>query len=375
MADVTGLELRSTVTDDGKLTLSLDEVTLAAPGADEVIVRVEAAPINPSDLGLLLGPADVASMAVSGDAARPVATFAVPPGRLGSLRARIGQSLPVGNEGAGTVIDAGENGRDLIGRKVGMMGGGMYAQYRKLTLREIVPLPEGASAADGAAMFVNPLTALAFVETMRMEGHKAIVHTAAASNLGQMLQRICLADGVPLVNIVRSTEQARILTDIGATHVVDSSAADFRQLLVDAIADTGATIAFDAIGGGTLGSDIVQAMEQAASRSASEYSRYGSDTFKQLYIYGALDLSPTTINRLAFGFRWSVGGFLLTPFLQRAPKETVAAMRRRVVDELTTTFASRYTATIGLAEALHPDVLRAYERKRTGEKYLIDPTR
>ncbi|MDP1026946.1 zinc-binding dehydrogenase [Sphingomonas sp. KR1UV-12] len=375
MADATGLELRSTVGEDGTLTLSLEEVTLGAPGPDEVIVRVEAAPINPSDLGLLLGPADVSTMAVSGDAVRPVATFAVPQGRMGSLRARVGQSLPVGNEGAGTVIDAGENGRDLIGRKVGMMGGGMYAQLRKLPLRDVVPLPDGASVADGAAMFVNPLTALAFVETMRMEGHKAIVHTAAASNLGQMLQRICLADGVPLVNIVRSAAQAKILTDIGATHVLDSSAPDFRKALVEAIAATGATIAFDAIGGGTLGSDIVQAMEQAASRSAAAYSRYGSDTFKQLYIYGALDLSPTTINRLAFGFQWSVSGFLLTPFLQRAPRETVKAMRARVVAELTTTFASRYTATIGLAEALNPDVLRAYERKATGEKYLIDPTR
>ncbi len=375
MADVTGLELRSAVDAGGVLTLSLEEVTLAAPGPDEVIVRVEAAPINPSDLGLLLGPADVASMTVAGTPDRPVATFQVPAGRMGGLRARIGQSLPVGNEGAGTVIDAGENGHALIGRKVGMMGGAMYAQYRKLSLREVAPLPEGASAADGAAMFVNPLTALSFVETMRMEGHSAIVHTAAASNLGQMLQRICLADGVPLVNIVRSAAQARILTDIGATHVIDSSAEDFRKDLVDAIAETGATIVFDAIGGGTLGSDIIQAMEQAANRKATEYSRYGSETFKQLYIYGALDLSPTVVNRLAFGFQWSVAGFLLTPFLKKAPRETVMAMRQRVADELTTTFASHYTATIGLAEALNPDILRAYERKATGEKYLIDPTR
>lgn len=375
MSDVTGLELRSTVDDTGTLTLNLEEVTLSAPADDEVIVRVEAAPINPSDLGLLLGPADVSTMVTAGSAARPTVTFAIPRERLGGVRGRIGQSLPVGNEGAGTVIAAGEGAKALIGRKVGMLGGAMYTQFRKLKIRDVVPLPEGASAADGAALFVNPLTALSFVETMRMEGHKAIVHTAAASNLGQMLQKICLADGVPLVNIVRSAAQAGILTNIGATHVLDSSAPDFRARLVDAIAETGATIAFDAIGGGSLGSDIVQAMEQAANRAPGEYSRYGSNTFKQLYIYGALDLSPTVLNRLAFGFQWSVGGFLLTPFLQKAPKETVAAMRQRVLDELTTTFASHYSATIGLAEALSPDVLRAYERKATGEKYLIDPSR
>lgn len=375
MGDVTGLQLRSTVTDDGKLTLSLEEVKLGAPEADEVIVRVEAAPINPSDLGLLLGPADVSTLELSGSAERPVLTFAVPKDRMGGVRARLGQSLPVGNEGAGTVIDAGESAKALVGRKVGMMGGAMYSQYRKLKAREVVPLPDGASAAEGAAMFVNPLTALSFVETMRMEGHKAIVHTAAASNLGQMLQKICLADGVPLVNIVRSDAQAMILADIGATHVVNSQTPDFRARLVDAIAETGATLAFDAIGGGTLGSDIVQAMEQAANRTAAEYSRYGSDTFKQLYIYGALDLSPTVLNRLAYGFQWSVSGFLLTPWMRKAPKETVQRMRQRVLDELTTTFASHYTATIGLAEALEPEVLKAYERKATGEKYLIDPSR
>ncbi|NJR77347.1 zinc-binding dehydrogenase [Sphingomonas corticis] len=367
----TGKELRSTATEDGRLRLALEEVTLDAPGADEVIVRVEAAPINPSDLGLLLGPADVASMAQADGGL----SFDIPESRRGGVRARLGQSLPVGNEGAGTVVAAGENARALEGKRVGMLGGGMYTQFRKLKTRDVVPLPEGASAADGASMFVNPLTALGFVETMRMEGHKAIVHTAAASNLGQMLQKICLADGVPLVNVVRSEEQAAILRDIGATHVLNSKDADFRQRLTDAIAATEATIAFDAIGGGSLGSDIVQAMEQAANRNMKEYSRYGSNSFKQLYIYGALDLAPTTLNRLAFGFQWSVGGWLLTPFMQKAGGEVVGRMRQRVVDELTTTFASRYTRTIGLAEALDPEVLRAYERKATGEKYLIDPSR
>jgi NADPH2:quinone reductase len=371
---VTGRQLSSTANADGTLTLTLQEVTLDDPAADEVIVRVEAAPINPSDLGLLLGPVDLSTMRI-GAGSEPALTFDVPEQRRGALAARLGQPLPVGNEGAGTVVAAGDAAQSLLGRRVGMLGGGMYADYRKLPVQDVVPLPEGASAADGASMFVNPLSALGFVETARREGHRAIVHTAAASNLGQMLQKICLKDGVPLVNIVRSQEQEDVLRNIGATFVLNSKDADFRTKLTDAIAETGATIAFDAIGGGTLGSDIVQAMEQAASRTMAEYSRYGSNTFKQLYIYGALDLAPTTLNRLAFGFQWSVSGWLLTPFLQKAGRETAMRMRQRVVDELTTTFASHYTRTIGLAEALQPDVLRAYERKATGEKYLIDPTR
>ena len=372
---VKGRELRSTANEDGTLRLSLEEVVLDDPSPDEVIVRVEAAPMNPSDLGLLLGPADVATLRSEGTAEQPALAFEIPKARMGGVRARLGQSLPVGNEGAGTVIAAGEQARALEGKLVGMLGGAMYADYRKLRMRDVVPLPPGASAADGASMFVNPLTALGFVETARAEGHTAIAHTAAASNLGQMLQKICAADGVPLVNIVRSAEQAAILRGIGATHVLNSRDDDFRARLVDAIAETGATVAFDAIGGGTIGSDIVQAMEQAASRSMTEYSRYGSNSFKQLYIYGALDLAPTTLNRLAFGFQWSVSGWLLTPFLQKAGAEVAGRMRQRVLDELTTTFASHYSRTISLAEALDPEVLRAYERKATGEKFLIDPTR
>jgi NADPH:quinone reductase len=372
---ITGRELRSTVSEAGTLRLSLETVTLADPGDDEVIVRIEAAPINPSDLGLLLGPADVASLRVDGSGDAPALCFDVAPARLAGLRARIGQSLAVGNEGAGTVVAAGAGATDLIGRRVGMAGGAMFADYRRLKAREAIVLPDGVSAADGAALFVNPMTALGFVETARAEGHRAIVHTAAASNLGQMLQRLCLADGIPLVNIVRSDEQAAILRGIGATHVLNSRDPGFAAALVDAIEATGATIAFDAIGGGRLGSDILQAMEAAAVRGMADYSRYGSEQFKQLYVYGALDTAPTTLNRLAFGFSWSVSGWLLMPFLRRAGAETAAAMRRRVLDDLTTVFASRYTRTIGLAEALDPDILRAYERKATGEKYLIDPSR
>ncbi|WP_326523508.1 zinc-binding dehydrogenase [Sphingomonas sp.] len=370
---VTGLELRSTVTDAGKLELTLEPVTLDPPGEGEVIVRVQAAPVNPSDLGLLLGPADPASAVAGGTAERPTLTLDIAPERMTMLASRVGESMAVGNEGAGTVIQAGPGAEALLGRTVGMLGGAMYAQYRKLPVRDVVPLKDGQTAADGASMFVNPLTALAFVETMRAEGHKAIVHTAAASNLGQMLNRICLADGVPLVNVVRSAAQAAILRDIGATHIVDSTAPDFREALMAAIRATGATLAFDAVGGGKLGGQILAAMEAVANEGTA-YSRYGSTSFKQLYIYGVLDTSPTVLNR-NFGFSWSVGGWLLTPFLAKAGKEVLGRLRQRVVDELTTTFASRYTRTIGLAEALDPEVMRAYERKATGEKFLIDPSR
>ena len=371
---LTGLELRSTVSSDARLTLDLEPVTLTPPGPDEVLVRVEAAPINPSDLGLLLGPADLATLRPGGTRDRPTLTAAIPPARMGTMKARLGQSLPVGNEGAGTVVQAGENVTALLGKKVGMIGGAMYAQYRKIAARDCIPLPEGASAADGASMFVNPLTALAFVQTLRAEGHKALVHTAAASNLGQMLNRICIADGVPLVNVVRSEAQAAILRDIGAKYIVDSSAADFREKLTDAIADTGATLAFDAIGGGKLANTILHAMEAAANRNVTEYSRYGSSTFKQVYIYGALDLGPTELDR-GYGFAWGVSGFLLTPFLMKLGMEGTMRLRARVAAELKTTFASHYTATISLTEALDPQMVAAYAKKATGEKYLIDPSR
>lgn len=371
---LTGRELRSRIDEDGVLTLSLEHVEIPEPGDDEVIVRVEASPINPSDLGLLTGPADVATLKVV-DGPQPGLTFTVPQGRLAAVGGRLGQSLPVGNEGAGTVVKAGTNAKALEGKRVGMVGGAMYADYRRIAAADVAPLPEGASAAQGASMFINPLTALGFVETMRAEGHTAIVHTAAASNLGQILQKICLADGIPLVNIVRSQAQAEILRGIGATHVVDSSAPDFAARLTEMIAETGATIAFDAIGGGALGGEILQAMERVAVRNLPQYSRYGSDTLKQLYIYGTLDLSPTVLSRGAIGFRWSMGGWLLWPFLRRAGRPVEERLRARVIDELTTTFASSYARTIGLAEALDPDILRTYRRMATGEKFLIDPTR
>ncbi|RYE03623.1 MAG: NADH oxidase [Sphingomonadales bacterium] len=367
---VNGLELRSTISAEGQLRVALYPVTLDSPGPDEVIVRVEAAPINPSDLALLLGPVDLASLKAEGDAL----TGTVLPARLASVHARAGQALPVGNEGAGTVIEAGANVQNLLGKQVGMLGGAMYATHRKLPVRDCIPLPDDATAADGASMFVNPLTALAFVETFRNEGHKAMIHTAAASNLGQMLNRICIADGVPLINVVRSEAQAQILGDLGAKYILDSNAPDFREQLTERVAETGATLAFDAIGGGTMANTILHAMETAEARKLTAYNRYGSFTHKQVYIYGMLDTGVTTLDR-GYGFSWSVSGFLLTPFLMKAGMETIGRLRARVAAELTTTFASHYSQTISLADVLKPEMAAEYNKKATGEKFLIDPSR
>ncbi|WP_293476389.1 zinc-binding dehydrogenase [Phenylobacterium sp.] len=366
-----GLQLRSIIKSSGELELSLETVPVAAPTGDEVLVQVEASPLNPSDLGLLLGPADLSTVKSAGG----VTTARVPPQFMRAMAARVDQSMPVGNEGAGVVIAAGPDAQGLVGRRVALLGGAMYAQYRTARAGEVLPLPADASAADGASCFVNPLTALGMVETMKAEGHTALVHTAAASNLGQMLQKICLKDGVALVNVVRSAAQAKILKDIGAKYVVDSTAPTFMDDLVAALTETGATIAFDAIGGGKLAGQLLTAMEIAANaRSGGAYSRYGSTTYKQVYIYGGLDTGPTELNR-AFGMSWGLGGWLLTYFLMKAGPEKGAALRQRVVDELKTTFASSYTAEISLAEALRPDVIAAYNRKTTGEKYLINPSK
>jgi NADPH:quinone reductase-like Zn-dependent oxidoreductase len=365
--------LRSLVTAQGQVRVSLETIPIDPPGPGELLVRVEAAPINPSDLGLLLGPADPATLRAEGTAEAPVLVADIPADRMASLQSRVGQSLAVGNEGAGTVIAAGPDFQHLIGRTVSMAGGGMYATLRKLPAAAALLLPEDAVAAEGAALFVNPLTALGFVETMRAEGHSAIVHTAAASNLGQMLLRICLADGIPLVAIVRGEAQAALLRGQGAVHVVDSSAPDFQDHLVEAVAATGATIGFDAIGGGRLASQILQAMEAVAARTLTGYSPYGSSILKQVYIYGQLDRGPTIVDRV--GYRWRLDGWLLTPFLQQAGEDSIARLRKRVAGEYRTTFASRYTATISLADVLRPDIAAAYERKGTGAKYLIDPSR
>ncbi len=373
-ATFSGLQLRSLVKTSGTLELSLATAETPAPGPDEIIVRVEAAPINPSDLGLLVGAADMSTAQSSGSGASATVTATIPERLMRAMAGRADESMAVGNEGAGTVIAAGSSdaAQALMGRVVAAVGGAMYSQYRTLRAADVLVLPEGTSAAEGASCFVNPLTALGMTETMRREGHSALVHTAAASNLGQMLNKICLKDGIALVNIVRSPAQAELLRGIGATYVCDSSAPTFMADLTKALAGTGATIAFDAIGGGKLAGQILTCMEAAINQSATVYSRYGSATHKQVYIYGGLDMAPTEINR-SFGMIWGVGGWLLFPFLQKIGRDDAQRLRERVVAELKTTFASHYTDTISLIEALDLDVLARYNKRATGEKYLINP--
>src|SRR5215212_3207169 len=376
MSTITGLQLRSQISKGGELELSLSEVTTPEPGPDQVVVKVEATPINPSDLGLLIGPADMSTAKASGSGADIKVTAKVPEQALPFLAARLDQAMPVGNEGAGTVIKAGssEAAQALLGKTVSAVGGAMYSQYRLLKATDCQPLPTGTTAAEGASWFVNPLTALGMTETMKREGHKALVHTAAASNLGQMLNKICLKDGIGLVNIVRSPQQGDILRKIGAKHVIDSTAPSFMEDLTNALVETGATLAFDAIGGGKLAGQILSGMEIAANRTAKVYSRYGSSVHKQVYVYGALDPSPIVLNR-AFGMAWGVGGWLLFPFLQKIGAAEGAKLRQRVVDELKTTFASHYTQVVSLPETLQLNHISVYAKRATGEKYLINPNK
>ncbi len=370
-ADVfSGRALRSTVTADAEVVLTVDQVDVGPPGPDEVVVRVEASPINPSDLGMLLAGADPAT-ASAGDGRT---TLRLPDGALAGLAGRVGRAMPVGNEGGGVVVAAGssDSATALLGRTVAILGGGMYATHRRIGADQCLVLDEGTDPRDAASCFVNPLTALGMTDTMRREGHTALAHTAAASNLGQMLNRICLADGIGLVNIVRRPAQADLLREQGATEVVDSSSADFVEELTEALRRTGATIAFDAIGGGELASTILAAMEAASSTEGGEYSRYGSTTNKQVYIYGGLDRSPTVLHR-AYGMAWSIGGWLLPNFLAAVGPERADELRRRVADELSSTFAISYAFVLTLVKLLYHVIMARSFLMATGVKALVVP--
>ena len=376
MSMQTSKEIRSTVTSEGIIEISIASVPMPVPSESEVLIKVEAAPINPSDLALLISfAADLDSIEFSKKDEISKATIKIRPGLMNALKGRVGQPMPAGNEGAGIVIGAGEKAKALIGKTVGVAGGSMYSQYRCAPASSCLVMDEGISSIEAASSFVNPLTALAFVETMKMENHTAMVNTAAASNLGQMLVKICKDDGIPLVNIVRKPAQVKILQDLGAEYICDSSHPDFMKDLVDALVSTGATLGFDATGGGNEGKlpgQILGAMEIAANKTAKEYSRYGSDIYKQVYIYGGLDPNPTVLNR-SFGLQWGLGGWLLTPMIGRIGMERFGEMRQRVVKEIKTTFASHYTQEISLEDMLQPDIIKAYARQGTGAKYLVNP--
>ncbi|WP_186148363.1 zinc-binding dehydrogenase [Burkholderia gladioli] len=367
------LELRSLITSQGQLRLWLETAPVPAPADDEILVRIEAAPVNPSDILGLLGPADIATLARDAAAQPPVTTADVPAELLASTTARHDLPLSLGNEGAGIVVAAGDRARHLLGRAVALRSPlGAYAQYRAVAAAEVLVLPEGTAPEAGASALINPMTALSMLETMRVEGHTALIHTAAASNLGQMLVKICAADGVPLVNVVRNASQVALLRELGAQYVLDSGAADFDSALVEAIEATGATLAFDAIGGGDMAERLLTAMGVVTTRRMTRYDRYGSSTHRQVYLYGTLDPSPTILTRRS-GLAWGVGGWLLTWRLRQFGEAAAARMRERIVAELDTTFASRYGERITLAQLVEPETIRRYTRRATGEKFLVAP--
>ena len=366
----TSKQIKSNISKEGKLSISIDEVEIPEPKEGEVLIKVQATPINPSDLGLLVGPADVSSLKVIESGA--LVEMQVPEGLIRSVAARFDQNLPVGNEGAGIVEAAGKGAEHLIGKVVGVAGGAMYSEYRCLPAMSCLEMNEGTSPEQAASCFVNPLTALGMVETMRLEDHTGLVHTAAASNLGQMLVKICAQEDIPLVNIVRKEEHVELLKSLGAKYVCNSSLDTFMEDLVNALVETGSTLGFDATGGGKLASQILTAMEIAANKTATEYSRYGSDQYKQVYIYGGLDRNPTTLTR-SFGFSWGLGGWLLTPFIGRIGQERFGELRQRVANEIDTTFESSYSKVISLSEALEEQNILSYTKQATGEKYLIKP--
>jgi NADPH2:quinone reductase len=363
-------QITSTVTDEGKLEIAITESERPIPGDDEVLIQVEATPINPSDLGLLIGPGDINTL----KAEDSKIIMDVPKAIMGAMEPRLNKPMPVGNEGSGVVIEAGANAQELLGKVVSVVGGGMYTQYRCLPAASCMVMNEGTEPRDCASSFVNPLTALGMVETMKMEGHTALVHTAAASNLGQMLVKICKDDGVQLVNIVRKQEHVDLLKSFGAQFVCNSSDDDFMEQLTSAITETKATLAFDATGGGELAGKILACMEAAARKNATEYSPYGSTDHKQVYIYGALNQSGITLpNNRSFGMYWGIGGFLLTPFLGKVGFEKMGELQARVASEIKTTFASTYTQEVSLEEVLTLESLMVYAKQATGEKFLINP--
>jgi NADPH:quinone reductase len=370
------LQLRSLVRGSGELELSLVEVPITLPGPGEVLVQIEASPLNPSDHGLLFGAADMNAAAASGTKARPIVTAPISASAMATMAGRLDQSLAVGNEGAGVVVATGSSpaAQALMGKRVAMLGGAMYSQYRTVGADQCLVLPEGSTAADGASAFVNPMTALGMIDTLRREGHSAMVHTAAASNLGQMLHRLCVAENIELVNIVRSEEQQSLLRRMGAKHVCNTRSASFAKELAESVAATGATIAFDAIGGGTLAGQILKSMELAVAKDVKAYSRYGTTVHKQVYIYGGLDPRPTELAR-DYGMSWGIGAWLVMNYLKKIGAASVAQLKERIARELKTTFASKFSAEISLADVLRLEAIAAYRKRETGKKYLVNPSR
>ena len=372
-----GLQLRSLIHANGELELALHTVEVAPPEPTEVVVRVEAAPINPSDIGLLFGAADLETLATSGSGASAKATARVPERALRAMAGRAGQSLPVGNEGAGVVVAAGSSAaaQALLGKTVALLGGAMYAQYRTIKEDQCLVLPPGTTAGRRRVVLRQPAH-----RARHGRDHAPRRPQGAGAHRGRIQPR---ADAEPhLHRRRRAAGQHRAQARAGAAVArrrreargATARRPRFMSDLTQALVATGATIAFDATGGGKLAGQILTAMEAALLSQAKEYSRYGSTTHKQVYLYGSLDTGPTEFNR-AFGMAWGIGGWLLMPFLQRIGPHAAQALKQRVANELKTTFASHYSREISLPEALQRDVIQAYSKRATGAKFLINPSR
>jgi NADPH:quinone reductase-like Zn-dependent oxidoreductase len=368
------MQLFTHISSSGELTLSMQEKEVPKPKSHEVIVRVEAAPINPSDMFPMFGPANLKE--ASYDKESLALSAPVDQSMLSKVKSRLDQTLPIGNEGAGTVVEAGDSeaAQALMGKTVAILSGASYSQYCCVPAKSCIVHKQDTSAKQAASSFVNPLTALSMIETMHLEGHSALVHTAAASSLGTMLNKLCLKDNIPLVNIVRKQEQVDLLKKAGAKYICNSSEDSFKDDLYHAIEQTGATLAFDAVGGGKLASHILNAMEMVGSKDASGLNTYGSGDNKQVYIYGGLDMSPTILNR-SFGMTWGVGGWLLMRVLSKLDQDRIKALHKRVADEINSTFKLDFSQEITLEEAMQPDVIACYNAKKTGDKYFINPSK
>ncbi len=370
----TSKQMFSTVSSDGQLTVEIKQVDVPEPKEHEVVVKIEVAPINPSDMWPMFSVGDLSKAELTYNDDVKAMTAPIFPGMTQVVRTRLDQACPVGNEASGIVVAAGSSdaSQALMGKRVAVLSGSTFSEYTCAAAQMCLPHSETTTAQEACSSFVNPLTALCMVETMRKEGHTALVHTAAASNLGQMLNRICIADGVDLVNIVRKPEQEKILKDLGAKYVVNSASDTYMQDLYVAIKETGATLAFDATGGGSLASDILTAMEAVLTADVTGLNTYGALVHKQVYLYGGLDTSPTKLKR-AFGMSWGVGGWLLMRTLSALEPSRVGELKARVASEINTTFASAYTAELSFEQALSPENIEKYNAKKTGEKYLINP--
>ena len=366
-------QLITTLSLTGTLSLSLQNTELPPLGAEDILLQVQAAPLNPSDMSFMFTQADLSTLTFDYDASTPCVSMQLPDIIDKRHQHRVEQTLPCGYEGAGVIIEVGSSlSRELIGRTVSCAIGGMYADYKVSPLNAVIVMPEGVTPMQAAAAFVNPMTVLAMLETRRLHQHKALVHTASASNLGKILIRCCKQQSIPLVNLVRNSNQIPALMSLGADIVLDTSDEDFAVQLYDAISQYEPTACFDPIAGGDLLSHVMSTMERVFIDKQQQFSHYGSGVFKQGFVYGHLDNAPLRFTH-QIGFSWSLRGWLLGDVLPTLSAECITNMKKSIQSEITTTFASEFNTTITLADILNPVQIATYTAARSNEKFLVVP--